>query len=126
MYEEEFEESNYYTDEFSKILDVIDITLPSIKKTRWKNKADFFALFIATANLGVKKTDTSILSQLERLLPEFAGEVEKAKNEPEAVRQNFQDYLDAATYGTNDKEKRLRRCKLLSEYLRANLQAAAE
>ncbi|MBN2315865.1 MAG: DUF262 domain-containing protein [Sedimentisphaerales bacterium] len=123
MYEDEFEESNFYNDNFNKILDVIDMALPNIKKTRWKNKADFFSLFIAVANLGVKKSDAQVVAQLEKLFPDFANKVEKAKIEPDEVEGNFREYLDAATYGTNDKEKRQRRVKILSEYLETSITA---
>jgi len=45
-YEEEFEESGFYVDRFNRNLDAIDIILSDMKKRRWRNKADFYTLFL--------------------------------------------------------------------------------
>ena len=126
MYEDEFEEANYYIDEFNEILEIIDIVVPDIRKWRWKNKADFFSLYISIAQLGVKKTDTKTLSLLKQFLAIFEQNVEKAKNEPDQVEQRFRDYLDAATYGTNDKEKRQRRFRILSDFLKTKIESSGD
>ena len=40
MYEEEFEESNYYKNHFIDIIEIIDSMFSNFRKTKWKNKID--------------------------------------------------------------------------------------
>ena len=115
MYEEEFEESQKYKDEFNKTLEIIDLICPDMKKRRWRNKGDFMTLFLCINELDI---DTKHFESIITGLGAFESHVRDAKLSPEVVEEKYISYLDAATYGTNDKEKRIRRYKILSEELR--------
>ena len=121
MYEEEFDESNYYNDRFIEIIELIDTVLPELKKTKWKNKVNFYSLFLALETLNLTHKDTTIFEKLTTALSEFEDYLELAKNEADGISQDFIDYYDAATYGTNDKEKRLRRHRILTDYFKEKL-----
>ena len=121
MYEEEFDESNYYGDRFIEIIELIDTVLPEIKKTKWKNKVNFYSLFLSLEALKLTHKDIAIFQKLTNALSEFEDCLDQAKNETDGISQDFIDYYDAATYGTNDKEKRLRRHRILNDYLKKKL-----
>ncbi len=116
MYEDEFEDSAYYQNQFEGIIGIIEDILPDIKKTKWKNKAYFFALFLCIDELGIKKEDANTICTE---LTSFEQQVQAAKTDPDSADEKFAQYLDAATYGTNDKEKRIRRFKILRDYLKS-------
>ena len=118
MYENDFEDSAYYQNYFERIIGVFEDIFPDIKKTKWKNKANFFALFLCIDELDIKKEDSKIICDE---LTAFEKKVQAAKTEPESADDSFTQYLDAATYGTNDKEKRIRRFKILRDYLKSKL-----
>ena len=118
MYEDEFEDYVYYQNQFERIIGTIEDILPDIKKTKWKNKAYFFALFLCIDDLGITKEDAN------NIFPEltsFEKQVQAAKTDPDSAEEEFAQYLDAATYGTNDKEKRIRRFKILRDYLKSKI-----
>jgi hypothetical protein len=119
MYENEFDESKYYLDRFHEILELIDLSLPNIRKSRWSNKADFFTLFTCLDQIKFAETDQQILvPNLTEELTKFARQVIQAKNDPDNASPNIKEYADAATYGTNDKDRRVKRHKILTEFLK--------
>lgn len=118
MYEDEFEDSVYYQNHFEKIIEKIEGILPDIKKTKWRNKSYFFALFLCIDEFETQKEDFGTICTE---LTAFEKKVQAAKTDPESVDAQFVQYLDAATYGTNDKEKRVRRFKILRDYLKSKL-----
>lgn len=120
-YEEEFEEASYYIDKFQNILETIEAILPDIKKTRWRNKADFYTLFLSIEALSINFNEAEKIRKLSEALSIFETVIDEAKNDPESVEMLFKDYAEAATYATNDKEKRFRRFKILSEFLKMEL-----
>jgi len=115
-YEEEFDEKEYYVSKFSHILEIISSTLPDIKRTTWKNKANFYTLFQLVDTNSAYFRDPEILPKFSTILNNFVEKTEQAKNNPENSDEKFISYLDASTYGTNDKEKRQRRFKILSSF----------
>jgi hypothetical protein len=119
MYELGFDEANHYIERFENNLNFIEIILPAIRKSRWSNKADFFTLFLCLDQVNLDVTNPELILKFKMALPAFELMVEKAKNEPEEVEQKYKDYADAATYGSTDKDRRLKRFKILNEYLQA-------
>ena len=117
MYEAGFDEANYYVERFEATLEAIEATLQNIRKFRWANKSDFFTLFLCIDQIKPDIGNTVTIETLRASLLAFAIIVEKAKNEPDQVDQKFKDYADASTYATNDKDRRLKRVKILSEFL---------
>lgn len=49
IYEEEFEERSFVKKVFNNILNELNSVLPSLNKTRWKKKSDFYTLFLVLA-----------------------------------------------------------------------------
>lgn len=122
MYENEFDEANYYLDHFQELLELIDLVLPNIRKSRWSNKANFYTLFTCLDQYKFDATKQQILiSKLSAVLTDFAQQVIEAKNDPENASVPVREYADAATYGTNDKERRVKRHKILTDYLKKKL-----
>jgi len=121
MYENEFEESSYYKNSFINILEIIDSIFPNIRTTKWKNKVNFFSLFLSLNSLKIDKDQHELLSKLKDALTLFESNLEIAKNDPSEIDEKYSEYFDAATYGTNDKEKRIRRHKILSDFLKEYL-----
>ena len=118
MYDDEFEESNYYKNYFMKLLEIINSIFSDIRKTKWKNKVNFYTLFLCFDALKIDKTGKATLDKLGNALTTFEDNIEIAKISPEDSEEKYQEYFDAATYGTNDKEKRIRRHKILSDYIK--------
>jgi hypothetical protein len=56
-------------------------------------------------------SDAGRIEKLRSTLLSFADNAEKAKSQPDRVEQKFKDYVDASTYATNDKDRRLKRSK---------------
>lgn len=118
MYEPGFDEANHYIERFGATLEAIEAILPNIRKTRWANKADFFTMFLCLDQLNTDTSDTESINIFREKLLNFEVMIAKAKNEPDQVEQKYKDYSDAATVATNDKDRRLRRFRILNEYLR--------
>jgi hypothetical protein len=121
MYENEFEEANYYIDRFTRIIETIDDLVSNIKLSRWRNKAEFYTLFLVADDLQFTKANPELLVKIQEFINLFERLVQDAKNNREEANRDFVDYLDAATYGTNDKEKRIRRHQILKQFLHGNL-----
>jgi hypothetical protein len=122
MYEKEFEESKYHTDRFNRNIETIDDLFSNIKVTRWRNKAEFYTLFLVVDDLQLASADPELLTKAKKLINQFEMLVQETKNNSENPENRlFIDYLDAATSGTNDKEKRIRRHQILKLFLLDNL-----
>jgi hypothetical protein len=117
MYEHEFKDKQTYVDRFFNNLEIIDAVLPNIKKTRWKNKADFYTLFLLIDDNQEQWISPKNMIELSNQLDNFSKSIDKAKEKPEKNNEVFLQYHNAANSGTTDKEKRVRRLKILKDYL---------
>ena len=120
MYETSFDEANHYIERFESVLEIIEAVVSNIRKSRWSSKADFFTLFLCLDQTNPDISDRELISKFQSDLKCFEDLIEKAKNEPDQVEQKFKDYIDAVTVATNDKDRRLRRYRILNEYLCRN------
>jgi len=119
MYNDSFEEKERYTNRFHEILHLIAILIDDIPTSRWKNKAEFYTLFsVLDRLLDAKFPFSDYQDKVKFLLADFERKINNAKlKESDPI---YQDYLDAATQGTNNKESRVRRTKILySEFYQA-------
>jgi hypothetical protein len=119
MYDKEFEQQQYYIDQFNKVLDMISLVSPHIGKTMWRNKSNFYALFLALANLDEDRKDVKNLEMINEKLIALENEIKQAKINEAAAAKGILNYIEAMSYGTNDKEKRVRRVQLLTNYITA-------
>jgi hypothetical protein len=117
MYDKEFEQQQYYIDQFNKVLEMISLVSPNIGKTIWRNKSNFFALFLVLANLDENRKDFKNLEMIKEKLVAFESEIKQAKIDEATATKDILNYLEAMSYGTNDKEKRIRRVQLLTNYI---------
>jgi len=117
MYEKEFDEIDFYTNRFIKSIETIDALLPNIKRTRWKNKSEFYTLFLLVdGHPEAFDTPDKMAAQAAKLNV-FSEKLIQIRENSEASTPELTDYLDASTYGTNDKEKRIRRLKILKLFM---------
>lgn len=121
MYEGEFEDAGFYMDKFNRIIETIDDLVSNIKLTRWRNKAEFYTLFLVMDDLQLVKAEPEQLVKIKEQIILFERQIQDTINNPEQKSKLFKDYLDASTYGTNDKEKRIRRHQILKTFLSENL-----
>ena len=108
QYEVEFPDQASYKRRFHKTLDLIQETLPDIKSTRWRNKNDFYTLFVATATL---LRDNFLpeenYGQFAEALKRFADDVQRRIADEDAeVPPTVAQYVPAVQRGTTDKARR--------------------
>lgn len=121
-YESDFDKDQYI-DRVSNIIEIIKAVIPSIKETRWKNKDDFYTLFLLVDSLKVQVSDTEAIVKLRTSLEQFEREVDDARLLDETdIDKDINDYIRAATSDTNSKEPRLRRLRILSTYVKKRLE----
>lgn len=124
QYEVEFPDQASYKRRFHKTLELVQETLPDIKATRWRNKNDFYTLFVATTTLlrdnFLPEESYSLFAEA---LKQFADDVQRRMADeevdvPEAVAQ----YVPAVQRGTTDKARRGARhealLSVISEFFR--------
>jgi len=115
-----------YTDDFpdqgdverlyNQTFAIVRSLFPDLRVTRWKNRTDFYSLFVAIAHL--LRLHTLPLSNLEALktkLDEFVGLVraymeDEAAEVPEAIK----DYVGAVQRGSSDRSRRAVRHRVLT------------
>jgi len=124
LYEIEFPDKASYKRRFHRALELIQETLPDIKATRWRNKNDFYTLFVATATL----LKNNILpgenyEQFAEALEQFADDVQRRIADEEAdVPEAVAQYVPAVQRGTTDKARRGARhealLSVISEFFR--------
>lgn len=120
-YEKEFEDKEYYINRFENVINLIGEIFPDIRISLWKSKANFYTLFLLVDNLLDLFDDKKGIQNIRKRLNEFSNLIGIAKEDPEAedVNEEILSYLDASTYGTNDKEKRVRRLRILKDFVLA-------
>lgn len=117
-YEEDFSEKTKWHKIFDKIQNIIEELLPDLKHTRWKNKSDFYTLFIAlheitSANRYVPKP---AYVKLRRELTAFAEKVSEATKKdhiPKEFSKDIATYANAVTKSTTDRDRRSDRHKII-------------
>jgi hypothetical protein len=93
---------------FSRTLEAVQTILPDIRETRWRNKTDFYSLFVALAYLLKDfRLPEDKVEGLQGALDEFAARVaEKIKNKKRKVLAVVSSYVEAVEKGVSDKHRR--------------------
>jgi hypothetical protein len=114
-YQDEFPKQRDIKRLFDKTLRTIQAVLPEIKDTRWRNRTDFYSLFVATAHLlRENNLPESRFARLRSTLSEFGRRVDsKIADEDEQVPENIAEYARAAEKGSNEKSRRAARHEAL-------------
>ncbi|MFN0052461.1 MAG: DUF262 domain-containing protein [Planctomycetales bacterium] len=102
---------------FLGALRVIELVLPDIKETRWRNRTDFYSLFVAMTHLlrtsTVSEADESI-SAFRRKLDHFESQVQRAIESPQAATPGYvAEYSQAHVKGSSEKSRRASRHEAL-------------
>lgn len=102
---------------FSRTLHLIQTLFPDIKETRWRNRTDFYSLFVALAHLlrtqTIQETD-EILSKMQEKLETFAQQVDRAIENPRAtLPSHVSQYAEAHVKGSSEKSRRAARHEAL-------------
>jgi hypothetical protein len=120
-YDDEFPEQGEIRRRFGKTLLLIQKVLPDIRETRWKNRTDFYSLFVACAHKLRKQVliDTEqALKEFRRRLDDFAGQVASAISaEGVDFESHVRRYADAHQKGSNEKSRRAARHEALLSVL---------
>jgi hypothetical protein len=103
---------------FEKALMTVKNVLPDIKDTRWRNKTDFYTLFVALVHLIRKGYVLKSASRLGKALAKFEAEIEERfADEHATVRKEAVSYVRAVEKGANDKLRRANRHTVLLEVI---------
>lgn len=124
LYEESFRERNKWRKLFEHILDTIILLLPDIKDQRWRNKSDFYTLFMVLREI---QEDSRIpkknFNKLRSELIEFSkkiNEITKKEGKGKTYAKEVLIYSEAVTKSTTDKDRRIQRhniiFKVVSKY----------
>ncbi|MDP2898211.1 MAG: DUF262 domain-containing protein [bacterium] len=129
-FEEEFPDQPEAKRLFNRTLATVQDVLPNIKETRWRNKTDFYTLFVALASLLRSNMLTQRkLPALRSTLEGFAEEVNLRLSDDNAtVSQAVIQYVRAVEKGPNEKTRRANRhvvvVDLVQRYFRPNKRAS--
>lgn len=118
-YEDEIPDQAAVRRLFNRTLDSIQEVLPEIKATRWRNKTDFYTLFVAVAHL----LRDHVLSErritsLRRELTGFAAQIDtRLKDERADVPDVAVRYVRAVEKGSSEKARRAARHQAMLEVI---------
>ena len=118
-FDDEFPEQRRAEELFDQTLETVELTLPDIKETRWRNKTDFYSLFVALTSL-LRKTPVakSRINAMKKELLAFASKVEdRLADEDSKAPKNIVRYVRAVEKGANDKRRRAERHAVLADLL---------
>ena len=102
---------------YNQTFAIIRNLFPNIRSTRWKNRTDFYTLFVVIADLlGGHTLPLANLQGLKGALDEFVGQVEvHMGDETKLVPQTVIEYVRAVQRGSSDRSRRAARHAALKE-----------
>lgn len=124
QYSEEFPKQKSIKRIYVRTLNLIKELYPSIRKTRWKNRTDFYSLFVVLAELLKENLlPTSQQATLKKTLATFTADVdERIADESAKVPKLAAEYARNAIKGVSDRSRRAIRhdalMETISEYFR--------
>lgn len=120
QYETDFPNKVKWHRLFNEIIETINKIFPDLRNTRWRNKSDFYTLFIVLREILEKEyIPDEKYEKLQNDLMEFSGKVDKAVGK-EAIGTFSRDvkaYANAVKKSTTDKDRRLTRHKIISNII---------
>jgi hypothetical protein len=114
-FEDEFPNQKRAKRIYTRTLNFIKELFPDIRNTRWKNRTDFYTLFVVLAQiLSNRKLPTSSRTLLLRTLKTFTDEVDERIADEEAdVTDEAANYAKAVLRGSSDRSRRVARHQAL-------------
>ena len=117
-YETEFPGQSNARRVFNRVLDLIQELLPDIKETRWRNRTDFYSLFVVLSSHMRSPRPSPPIDAMRAALDRFAAHIETLRNDDEgAVRQEVVTYLRSWERGSSDRSRRVDRHEVLESIL---------
>lgn len=119
--EEEFPRERGVRKSFLRTMTQIEEYLPDLRDTRWRNKSDFYSLFVALASAWESgEIVGSGMPSVAAAVKELGREVDKRQEDENAhVSKEAHDYYRNVIRGANDKGRRASRHKALLAVMRA-------
>lgn len=122
QYEESFEEAGSVRRTFEKVLGELEQVLPTLAKTRWRKKSDFYSLFLAfAANAERLPLAADRRERAATALMRFADNVDAVIKETwpaeTPVPKNVADYVKNVERAASDLGTRTERSRVLAELL---------
>ncbi len=104
---------------FGRAKDTIEGVLPDLRKTRWKNRTDYYSLFVCIGQLlRNARLATGAEPNMRDSLSRFEDEVRRLQEDEHAeVSEDVKAYLEAAQRGSSDKSRRAARHRALLNLL---------
>lgn len=113
-FEDEFPDQKQVKRLYDRTLTATQSIFPEIKKTRWRNRTDFYSLFVAISAILGEEAKSCNAEKVRSALADFAEEVSARISDEEAkVSANAADYAAAVKRGSSDKSRRAVRHKAL-------------
>jgi len=114
-FDDEFPRQNEAEHIYNLALPFIKLVLPDLKNARWRNRADFYSLFVAISALmkegEPKKSKTT---EMKRTIHQLGEDIKLRFGDPRAkVDSDVNKYVKAIEKRVNDKNNRLERHKVL-------------
>ena len=118
MYEEDFPGKTQWHKTFDKTQNIIEEILPDLKHTRWKNKSDYYTLFIAINDIykNNRYISNSSYAKLRNELTSFSRKISDATKKgssPKKLSSVIAKYVNAVTKSTTDRDRRNDRHKII-------------
>jgi hypothetical protein len=125
---EEFPQQKILKRRYAKTLNLIKALFPDIRKLRWKNRTDFYSLFVVVAELlSSNELPTSQYSAFKKTLAAFAGEVEERISDDDAdVSEDAAAYARAAVKGSSERSRRMDRHNALMDSIKRYFRPAVK
>jgi hypothetical protein len=114
VYQDEFPDQKKVKRLYDRTLTAIQSIFPEIKKTRWRNRTDFYSLFVALGSILSEEPKRYSSEKIRVILGDFAEQVnERISDEEAKVSEQAADYTAAVQRGSSDKSRRANRHKAL-------------
>lgn len=118
LYESKFEDKQTHFEMFLDIKNIIYLIFPDLKETRWRNKSDFYTLFIVLSRI-IKENyliPQQKYSNIKTDLLKFSKTIDVAVKKERKGRElpkEVANYVNAVTKSTTDKDRRITRHKII-------------
>lgn len=117
-YDEEFEDRTDIKTEFSSTRNKIEEIMGDLRPTRWRNKVDFYSLFLAFHDLMKEYTIPSArYEQIRDRLCAFGAEVDSYRTKDTTSIQYVKEYADTIIAHTTEKSQREKRLQLVRKLI---------
>ena len=117
MYEEDFLDKKQWHIVFNEIIDTIIIIFQDLRNLRWKNKADFYTLFMVICEIFSegKYFPTEKYKKVREDLLKFSDKINEAvkKESKKHFPNDVKQYVKAVQKSTTDKDRRIIRHKII-------------